>query len=394
MYPDLSYIMHAIFGTDPDNIFSIVKTFGLFLVFSILIAAYMLAKELKRKEEEGLLKPVKEKVVEGEPASVMDLVLNGLLGFVLGFKFFYVIAHLNDFKADPASEVFSMKGNWLGGIVVALLFAGIKYWEKRKTQLPKPIVKMVDIHPYERIGDITVIAAVSGIIGAKLFAIAEDFDELSKGAKSFGDLINQFFSGSGLAIYGGLIVGFIVVAYYVRKKGMSVIHVMDAVAPALLVSAGTGRLGCHFSGDGDWGDPNLAPNPGWLPDWLWAYDYPNNVIDAGTKMADCTWRYCHVLTEPVWPTPVYEFLLLAGLGLFLWMIRKRIKVAGMLFFIYLILNGFERYLMEIIRTNEEYNVLGINMSQAQIIASILILIGIVGTIFLWWRNKQSTEAST
>ena len=47
--------MH-LFGTEPDNVFSIVKTFGLFLVFAILAAAFMLAKELKRKEDEGLAK--------------------------------------------------------------------------------------------------------------------------------------------------------------------------------------------------------------------------------------------------------------------------------------------------------------------------------------------------
>ena len=65
MYPDLSYILHALIGTQPDNVFSIVKTFGLFLVFAILSAAFMLAKELKRKEDEGLLKSVKVKVIEG-----------------------------------------------------------------------------------------------------------------------------------------------------------------------------------------------------------------------------------------------------------------------------------------------------------------------------------------
>ena len=51
MYPDLSYILHAIIGTQPDNIFSIVKTFGLFLVFAILSGAFIVAKELKRKED-------------------------------------------------------------------------------------------------------------------------------------------------------------------------------------------------------------------------------------------------------------------------------------------------------------------------------------------------------
>ncbi len=402
MYPDLSYILHALIGTEPDNIFSIVKTFGLFLVFAILSAAFMLAKELKRKEDEGLLKPVKIKVVEGKPASVMDLLLNGLFGFVLGFKFFYIISHKDDFIHDPASVVFSTDGTWGWGIILAIIFAGIKFWEKNKSKLPKPVEKVVEVHPYERMGDITVLAAVSGIIGAKIFALAEDVGALFNGEISLSQMIDQFFSGSGLAIYGGLIVAFITVYFYVKKKGIAPIHVMDAIAPALLIAYGIGRLGCHFSGDGDWGIINLAANPGWLPDWLWAFDYPHNVIDSQqhdpmtgellreqiTQIPDCTWRYCTKLTNPVWPTSVYEFIMMMILGGTLWVIRKRVKIAGMLFFIYLIMNGFERFWIEKIRVNPKNEILGLQTTQAEFIAVIFMLIGIIGCVVLWQRNKK------
>ena len=48
MCPDLSYIMHYLIGTQPDNAFSIIKTFGLLLVIAILTAAMMLMKEMRR----------------------------------------------------------------------------------------------------------------------------------------------------------------------------------------------------------------------------------------------------------------------------------------------------------------------------------------------------------
>ena len=52
-------------------------------------------------------------------------------------------------------------------------------------------------------------------------------------------------------------------------------------------------------------------------------------------------------------------LLLAGLiFLFLWSIRKKIKIPGMLFFIYLTLNGIERFFIEKIRVNTKYDILG------------------------------------
>ena len=77
---------------------------------------------------------------------------------------------------------------------------------------------------------------------------------------------------------------------------------MDAVAPALILSYGVGRLGCQFSGDGDWGIEAPAQPDWWfLPDWAWAYNYPHNVIDDGVRMADCTWNYCYELASTCIP---------------------------------------------------------------------------------------------
>ena len=392
MYPDLSYIFHDLFGTQPDNFLSIVKTFGLFLVLAILSAAVILAKELKRKEEEGLLQPRQVKVVKGKPASISDLLLNGLLGFVLGFKFFYIFSHFPEFQEDPAAVVLSLKGNWLGGIVVGALFAVIKYFEKKKEQLPEPKETVMTVRPYERIGDITVVAALSGIVGAKIFAVAEDIDELLAGNITIGDMVNQFFSGSGMAIYGGLIIAFIVCYWYLRRLKITPIHVMDGVAPALMIAYGVGRLGCHFSGDGDWGIVNEMANPGWIPDWLWAYDYPHNVIDGGdnehVRIEGCEWRYCTKLSPKVFPTPVYETIMAFILGGVLWMLRKRIKIAGMLFFIYVIMNGFERFWIEKIRINERDTFFGVSTTQAEFIAVVLMIIGVIGCIVVWQRHKR------
>ena len=390
MCPDLSYILHYLIGTQPDNASSVIKTFGLLLVIAILSAAVMLVKELRRKEEEGLLQPLKVKMVEGKPASIYELLSNALLGFILGFKFLYIFNNFADFQFDPADVILSAKGNWPGGIIGALIFAGLKYWEKRRMQLPVPKEVEVTIHPHERIGDLTIMAAVFGIVGAKIFALAEDF-----GTMSMQELINSFLSGSGMAIYGGLITAFLAIFIYLKRKKITPIHVMDGVAPALLVAYGIGRLGCHFSGDGDWGMPNELAQPGWmsfLPDWLWAYDYPNNVIDSGKSshvtIDGCTWRYCTKLVPKVYPTALYEFVMAVGLGGVLWGLRKRITIPGMLFFMYLIFNGMERFWIEKIRINERYEVLGFQTTQAEFIAVVLMVIGVVGCLVLWQRSKK------
>ncbi|MEM9819959.1 MAG: prolipoprotein diacylglyceryl transferase family protein [Bacteroidota bacterium] len=391
MYPDLSYLLHDLIGTSPDNWTSIIKTFGLLLVISFLVAAYMLGLELKRKEDAGLLQPTKEKTIVGQAATLWELVSNALLGFFIGFKFVYIVQHFSDFQLDPADVILSVRGNWFGGIIGAILFAALKYYEKDREKLPKPVEKDILIHPYERIGDITILAAISGIVGAKLFALAEDLGRVFDGEISFSHLVSSFFSGSGLAIYGGLIVAFFCVYFYVKRKGITPIHVMDAVAPALMIAYGIGRMGCHFSGDGDWGIPNEMPKPEWmafLPDWLWAYDYPHNVIREGVPMENCNgMQYCTRLDPPVYPTPVYETTMAFILGGVLWALRKRILIPGMLFFIYVILNGVERFFIEKIRVNIKYDVGGLQLTQAEIISICMMIIGVIGCLVLWRRHK-------
>jgi len=382
MYPDLSYLLHDLIGTEPDNWTSVFKTFGFLLVLAILSAALFFYLELKRKADEGIYQADKIKVLVGKPASVGELLSNGLFGFVVGFKFVYLLEHFAEFKRNAALVLLSTKGEWWAGILLALVFAGYLYWDKKKQALPKPKEMVETVFPHDRIGDLTIIAAITGILGAKVFAIIEDLPAF------FDDPVGIFFSGSGLAIYGGLIAGFLGVTWYLRKHEIPFWHTADAVAPALIIAYGVGRIGCQLAGDGDWGIP-AAAEPAWwfLPDWFWSFDYPNNVNNVGIPIPDCTWHYCSHLKVPVYPTPLYEIVLSFLIGGFLWAIRKRITIPGTLFSIYLILNGIERFWVERIRVNIKYDVLGFQWTQAQIIAFGLILAGILSALFLWRRQK-------
>lgn len=387
MYPDLSYFFHDLFGTQPDNWTSIFKTFGLFLVFAILFAAWMLYLELKRKAAEGKFTPQRVKYIEGGPAGTWDLISNGIFGLILGFKGVYIAQNFAEFQLDPAAVVFSTKGSVIAGILGFVGFAAYRYWEVNKAKLDKPKTVIHEVYPHDKIGDITIIAAITGIIGAKLFALIEDLPAF------FADPIGQFFSGSGLAIYGGLIGGFIGVFIYLKRNNITPIHVMDAVAPALIVSYGIGRLGCQFSGDGDWGIVAKAQPDWWfLPDWLWSFTYPNNVNRDGIPIEGCDYIYCRELAEAVYPTPLYEIAMTMIIGGFLWSIRKKLTIPGLLFFIYVFLNGLERFIIEKIRVNPVYTDFGIEYTQAEFIAVILMLIGIVGSYILWSRRDKVTVA--
>jgi prolipoprotein diacylglyceryltransferase len=156
----------------------------------------------------------------------------------------------------------------------------------------------------------------------------------------------------------------------------------------MMLAYGVGRIGCQVAGDGDWGIVNTHPKPfSWLPDWTWAYTYPHNVIDEGVRIPGCIGQYCSELPNAVFPTPFYEVIASLLLFAFLWSIRKKIKTPGVLSAIYLIVNGVERFLVELIRVNTKYHFWGINPTQAELISSFLVVSGIV-LLFVFKRRDQ------
>ena len=158
-----------------------------------------------------------------------------------------------------------------------------------------------------------------------------------------------------------------------------------------MLAYGVGRIGCQVAGDGDWGIANTKPNPfSWLPDWMWSYTYPHNVNEAGDPIAGCVGKYCNELSTPVYPTPFYEVIM--GLLLFalLWSLRKKIKVPGRIFALYLMVNGLERFLIEKIRVNTRLNLFGFQPTQAEVISTLLFLTGLFLWIWLGRKQKKST----
>lgn len=383
MYPNLSYLFHDLFGTARDNGLSIIQMFGFFLGATFFVSAYVVYRELQRKEREGLLQGVKVKEIIGGGPNIGELISSGLFGFVVGMKFPGILTDFDTFKDDAAGYIFSTQGNVAIGILGAIAFAGYTYWDvnRKKLDKPKEVTKM--LMPSQRIGDITVIAAIFGILGGRLFSILENLDSFWR------DPIGQLTSGSGLTVYGGIILAFAAVYYYVNKHGIRPIHVMDIFGPVLTLGYAIGRIGCQISGDGDWGIENTAVKPSWFvfPDWAWAYDYPHNVLNEGQKLADCVDKYCSHLVPAVFPTPLYEII--ASLLIFgiLWILRKRIRLTGVIFFLYAILMSIERFFIEFIRVNPRYDFLGMQLSQAQLISIGMFFVGIIGLIY-WWRKQE------
>lgn len=383
MYPNLSYLLHDIFGTARDNGFSVIQMFGLMLGLTFLTAAIILYKELKRKESEGLLVAITNEEWIGTGAKWIEVILNGLFGLVVGLKIPLIYGNFEAFKNDAAGVIFSTQGNWTIGILGFLVFGGFTYWQgnKEKLEVPKKVLRST--LPSQRIGDITVIAAIFGLLGARLFSILENLDAF------WQDPLGQLLSGSGLTIYGGLILAFLANYLFVQKHKIPPIHVMDGIAPALILGYAVGRLGCQLSGDGDWGIVNELAKPSWFffPDWMWSYDYPHNVLNEGIAIENCTDRYCKRLSAGVFPTPIYEIIASVFIFIILWVLRKRVKFTGFIFFLYATLMSIERFLIEYIRVNPRYDFLGQQLSQAQIISIGIFFVGIIG-MYYWYQRKD------
>ena len=130
--------------------------------------------------------------------------------------------------------------------------------------------------------------------------------------------------------------------------------------------------------------------PSFLPTWMVAYTYPQNVNSMGVRLPGCEGtEHCNYLPLPVFPTPFYEIvacLLLFGILL---LARPKIKLAGGLFCLYLVLNGFERFFIEKIRVNTKYEGLPFQPTQAELISLGLIILGIV--LYFVAKNKAKTD---
>ena len=91
-----------------------------------------------------------------------------------------------------------------------------------------------------------------------------------------------------------------------------------------------------------------------------------------------------VLSAGVWPTPIYETIACGILFVILWQMRKRINIAGVLFSIYMVFAGLERFFIEKIRVNIEYHIGSLDITQAEIISVVMILVGLLG---VWYFRK-------
>lgn len=200
-------------------------------------------------------------------------------------------------------------------------------------------------------------ALIGGIIGAKLYYVILHQDP--------GALLSR----GGLVWYGGLLGGAVAAVIAIRARGLPFGATLDALAPAAALGHAIGHLGCFFSGD-SYGIPSDLP---------WAVAFPRGMppSTAGNLRTEFGLRIAADIPDSallsVHPTMLYSTVILMAVAGVLWWVLRRDPPAGLVFSLYLVLAGVERFFVEFLRAKDDRFLAG--FTTAQLIAAVLVVLG-------------------
>ncbi len=170
----------------------------------------------------------------------------------------------------------------------------------------------------------------------------------------------------GMSFHGG-VLGAITFGYFFQKKHkLNFLQLADPLMPLVAIGLGLGRLG-NFINAELYGRVTTVP---------WGMVFPNT--DG----------------RPRHPSQLYESFL-EGLILFLitWIILKKTKRNGVVFFSWIGLYGVFRFIVEFFREpDSQLGFVFLNFTQGQMLSSVMIIVGIIGVVYVYGRpSKISSE---
>ncbi len=204
---------------------------------------------------------------------------------------------------------------------------------------------------------IALVGIVAGIIGARLFHVADLWDYYRR-----EPLHILFLSQSGMAIWGGIIVGGLAAAGYAWRSRVSVPHLADAGASGLVLGQAIGRIGGVLGG-GLHGRPFDGP-------WAVIYTHPRTEGEQGLA---------------VHPAIGYELAWDLALFGLLSALRGRLR-PGVLFWIYLSGYGLGRLWTGLYRVEI---VAALGMSQGQLLGAAALCASVAALLVMWRREAMS-----
>ncbi len=214
-------------------------------------------------------------------------------------------------------------------------------------------------------------AGIGGVAGGKIYYAA-----------LYGDW-RLLFDRSGLVWYGALLLGAAAVLWTARRRGLPLLQVTDAAAPAVAVGYAIGRIGCFLVGD-DYGRPTDLP---------WGVGFPEGLpgpTTAGFLRAEYGLELAGVDAGElvrVHPTQLYETLAgLLAVAVGIWLIRRR-SAPGFAALVVLSVLVAERFCVEFLRLKDDRFFAGFTLAQLISIALLLLF----GLLALRLRSAAAAE---
>lgn len=233
--------------------------------------------------------------------------------------------------------------------------------------------------------DYLICMILPAIIGARLYYVIFSWDYYKE------DLTRIFMiRQGGLAIFGGVIAGVIVLMLFSKYRKQSFFKMTDTIVMSLLVGQIMGRWGNFFNREAFGG----------FTDNLFAMQIPVNYFENVGRIAeiqatgllnhtvDVTLNGTTVSCIQVHPTFLYESLWNIGVLLFILLYRKHKKFDGELFAIYLIGYGIGRFWIEGLRV-DQLTIGHTGLAVSQILSGVLAVLAAATVIYVRKKKKQN-----
>jgi phosphatidylglycerol:prolipoprotein diacylglycerol transferase len=215
-----------------------------------------------------------------------------------------------------------------------------------------------------RVMDLGIYLIIAALVGAKLMLVVVDFDTFRNQPRELFSLVR-----AGGVFYGGLLAALGVAILLVRRYQLDLWTTADLMAPGIALGHVIGRFGCLLAGccygrptDVAWGivftDPAAAANAG-TP--LGRALHPTQVYDAGAELA-------------------IMLLLLATE-------RRGTPFAGRTFWLYMLLYGVSRFIVEFYR-GDPRGMMGA-FSTSQIVSIVVVPVSLVMLSRLRARSRAT-----
>ena len=216
-----------------------------------------------------------------------------------------------------------------------------------------------------RVMDLGIYLIIAALVGAKAMLIAVDFDYFVSNPGQVLSLVR-----AGGVFYGGLILAVAVGLWLVRRYRLPMWTTADLFAPGIALGHVIGRFGCLLAGC-CYGRPTDVP---------WAITFSDPVATANTGTP---------LGIPLHPTQIYD----AGAELLIMIVlltteRRGRPSAGRTFWLYILLYGISRFIVEIYRGDERGSVFGLSTSQFISVLAIPLALAMLA-----WLRQRRTAAS-